>query len=284
MRMLLILVFVCTGAFAGAQLKHPKASPYQEVIQEVGLSTVGLRYSRPAVKGREVFGNLVPYGRIWRVGANESTKISLSHTMHIGGEEIPAGTYALYAFPEEEAWEIVIHKDTTLWGDGRNAYNKANDLARFRVVPQVWPVPQENFLITFDKITHNGMEMLFIWDRTCIRIPFEVNTASLMEAHIEKALAQEPAAQTYYEAARYLQEEGRDYDRALEYIDKSLESGGDTYYFYRVKSLILEGLGAYPEAIEAAKRSESLAEMEGKDEFVRMNQQNIKKWTELTEH
>ncbi len=278
MRIILTLGFLWAGLLVHAQLSHPKASPFQEITQEVGLSQVRVRYSRPAVKGREVFGNLVPYGRIWRVGANESTKISLSHNMTLGGEAVPAGTYALYAFPEASVWNIVIHKDTTLWGDGRDAYKRENDLVRFAVAPESWPEAQENFLITFDQITHNGMQMLLIWDRTCVRIPIAVNTISLMDQRIEKALGNEPTPQTYYEVARYLQEEGRDYQRALEYINKSLE-GGETYYFYRVKSLILEGLGAYSEAIRAAKRSEALAAAEGKDEFVRMNQQNIKKWT-----
>lgn len=283
-RFILVLCFIWLGISASAQIKHPKASPFQEVRQDIGLSTVGVRYSRPAVKGREIFGNLVPYGRIWRVGANESTKITLSHPMNIGAEEIPAGTYALYAFPEVASWEIVFHKDTTLWGDGRKSYSRENDFARFRVTPEPWPRPQENFLITFDKITHNGMEMLLIWDRTCVRIPITVNTDSLMNTRIEEALTQEPTAQSYYEAARYLQEEGRDYERALKYINQSLKDGGETYFYYRVKSLILEGLGRYAEAIEAARKSESLAALEGKDEFVRMNQKNIKKWTEQTKN
>jgi tetratricopeptide (TPR) repeat protein len=202
--------------------------------------------------------------------------------MHVGNEPVPAGTYALYAFPGEHSWEVVFHKDTTLWGDGRDAYSPANDLMRFRAVPEAWPRPQENLLITFDRITHNGLEILLIWDTTCLRIPLQVDTRSLMEQTIEQALSGEPTAQTYYEAARYLQEEGRDFGRALDYIEKSIQHGGDTYYFYRVKSLILEGLGSYPEAIEAAARSKTLAAREGKDEFVRMNQQNIEKWTKQT--
>ncbi|MGB5191321.1 DUF2911 domain-containing protein [Robiginitalea sp.] len=280
MKFFTALFFLWTALIASAQIVHPKASPFQEVSQEVGLSEVRVRYSRPAVKGREIFGNLVPYGRIWRVGANESTKISLTHPMQIGDHQIPAGTYALYAFPEAAAWEIVFHKDTTLWGDGRDAYSPDDDLFRYPVVPESWPLIQENFLITFDQITHNSLQMLLIWDQTCIRIPMEVDTASLMEASITEALSKDPSAQSYYEAARYLQEEGRDYEQALKYIDKALEYGGDTYYFCRVRSLILEGLGLYPEAIEAARRSEFLAAKEGKDEFVRMNQDNIEKWTE----
>jgi hypothetical protein len=280
MRFFLLLWYIGSAVGAHAQLEHPRVSPFQEVTQQVGLSEVRLRYSRPAVKGRKVFGELVPYGRIWRVGANESTKISLTHQMRIGDHTIPAGTYALYAFPEAGAWEIVFHKDTTLWGDGRNAYSPEKDLFRYRASPEKWPEPQENFLITFDNITHNSMQMLLIWDQTCVRIPLYVNTSALMERSINEALANEPTPQSYYEAARYLQEEGRDYEQALNYINESLKDGGDTYYFYRVKSLILEGLGLYPDAIEAARKSESLAEEEGKDEFVRMNQQNIKKWTE----
>lgn len=281
MRIFLLLFLVSSTVISNAQLVHPKASPLQEISQNVGLSQVRIKYSRPAVRGRKIFGNVVPYGRIWRVGANESTKIALTHPMHIGAHKIPAGTYALYAFPETAAWEIVFHKDTTLWGDGRDAYSPDNDLFRYTVIPEAWPEAQENFLITFDRITHNSLQMLLIWDHTCIRIPMKVDTAALMEASIEEALSNNPSAQTYYEAARYLQEEGRDYDRALNYIEKALEYGGDTYYFCRVRSLILEGLGLYPEAIEAARRSEFLAAQEGKDEFVRMNRQNIKKWTEL---
>jgi len=281
MRVFLALSLLCSAVISNAQIIHPKASPFQEVSQHVGLSEVRISYSRPAVKGREIFGHLVPYGRIWRVGANESTKISLTHPMQIGDHQIPAGTYALYAFPEAAAWEIVFHKDTTLWGDGRDAYSTSDELFRTRVIPEPWPMVQENFLITFDQITHHSLELLLIWDRTCIRIPMEVDTQSFMEASIAEALSTAPSAQSYYEAARYLQEEGRDYDRALNYIDKSLEYGGETYYFHRVRSLILAGLGSYSEAVEAARRSEFLAANEGKDEFVRMNRENIEKWTEL---
>ena len=264
-----------------AQLPHPKASPFQETSQQVGLSQVKVQYSRPAVRERAIFGELVPYGRIWRVGANESTKITLSDTMMVGENQVPAGTYALYAFPEKDSWEISFHRDTTHWGDGREAYRPEDDLFRYKVTPEPWSQAQENFLITFDNVTHNGMDMLWIWDHTCIRIPLAVDTGSVMDRAIQEALQSNPTAQTYYEAARYLQEEEREYPTALGYVNKALELGGDTYYFYRVKSLILAGMGSYQEAITAAKRSESLAGSAGKDEFVRMNQKNIARWKEI---
>jgi tetratricopeptide (TPR) repeat protein len=214
------------------------------------------------------------------VGANESTKISLSDTMRIGTQQVPAGTYALYAFPEAASWEIVFHRDTTHWGDGRTAYDPGEDLFRYRVDPEIWPRTQEDFLITFENITHDGMDMLWIWDRTCIRIPLQVDTHAAMTKQINEALQLQPTAQTYYEAARYLQEAERDLPLALSYVERALELGGDTYYFYRVKSLIQAALGSYPEAIAAAQRSKSLAAAEGKDEFVRMNQKNMEQWSE----
>lgn len=261
-----------------AQIRHPRASPAQEIRQEVGLCSIGVSYSRPAVRGREVFGELVPYGRIWRVGANESTKIRLSCPVSVAGHPVPAGTYALYAFPEESAWEVAIHRDTTHWGDGRDAYDPADDLLRFEVVPETAAETRENFEISFDSIRHDRAQMVWHWGRTRLRFPITVDTRSAMEAEIERALSQAPTAQTYYEAARYLQESGRDTERALEYVDRALELGGDTYYFHRVRSLLLARKGDLKEAIRAAARSLELARAEGKDEFVRMNQRNIELW------
>ncbi len=261
-----------------AQLRHPKASPAQEIRQEVGLCRIEVSYSRPAVRGREIFGELVPYGRIWRVGANESTKIRLSCPVSVAGHPVPAGTYALYAFPEETAWEVVFHRDTTHWGDGRDAYDPADDLLRFKVHPETAAEARENFEISFDSIRHDGAQMVWHWDHTRIRIPVAVDTRSAMEAEILRALAEAPTAQTYYEAARYLQESDGNTERALEYADRALELGGDTYYFYRVRSLLLARSGSLKEAIRAATRSLELAREEGKDEFVRMNERNIALW------
>lgn len=261
------------------QLRHPKASPAQLVRQEIGLCTIEVSYSRPAVRGREIFGDLVPYGRIWRVGANESTRIRLSCPVLVGTHPVPAGTYALYAFPQEEEWDVVFHRDTTHWGDGRQAYNPADDLFRMRVRPERIGELQENFEIDFDSIRHDGAWMVWSWDRTRIRIPIRIDTHSAMEAEIARALnAEQPSAESYYEAARYLEETGREPDRALSYIDKALRLGGDTYYFHRVRSLILARKEDYPGAVRAATRSLELARAEGKDEFVRMNEKNIDLW------
>ncbi|RDY57648.1 DUF2911 domain-containing protein [Flagellimonas nanhaiensis] len=260
------------------QITHPKASPFSKIEQEVGLSKISVEYSRPAVRGREIFGNLVPYGRIWRVGANESTKITVSTDMEVMGNLLPKGTYALYAFPEAESWEMVFHTNTSHWGDGRKNYDPKEDLFRIKVTPMQISGHQENFLIAFDSITHNTTNMQLIWASTMVTIPFAVDTHGQMNAEIAKQLKENPSAQTYYEAARYLQEQGLDYERALGYLNKALEIGGDTYYFHKVKSLVEAALGDYESAIKSAGKSLEISKDLEKDEFVRMNQKNIEKW------
>ncbi|WP_273567648.1 DUF2911 domain-containing protein [Maribacter halichondriae] len=278
MKKQITFLFLFLGVFAFSQITHPKASSFAKVEQEVGLSRIMIEYSRPATRGRTVFGELVPYGRIWRVGANESTKFSCTDELKILGNVLPKGTYALYAFPEEEEWEIVFHKNTSHWGDGRAAYNPEEDAFRIKVKPETSEDFQENFLIFFNSITHNSINMVWQWVNTKISIPIQVDTDSKMRREIELQLEENPTAQTYYEAARYLQEQGNDYEIALGYLDKAIELGGDTYYFHRVKSQVEATLGDYESAIQSAEKSLALAEKEEKDEFVRMNQKNIILW------
>lgn len=277
----LTIFFLVAYVYGNAQINHPKASPFAMVEQEMGLSKISVKYSRPATKGREVFGGLVPYGRIWRVGANESTKITLDTDMTVMGNALPKGTYALYAFPEASEWQIVFHKNISHWGDGRKNYDPKEDLFRAKVKPQKNLHHQENFLIAFDSITHNSANMTLTWAETQVNITFSVDTHAQMEIEIAKQITENPKAQTYYEAARYLQEQEKDYKRALEYLNKALELGGDTYYFHRVKSLVQAALGDYKSAVQSAEKSLEISKSLEKDEFVRMNEKNIKLWNQL---
>ena len=264
-----------------SQLIHPKASPFSKIQQDIGLTTIVIEYSRPAARGRQIFDELVPYGRIWRVGANESTKFTVNSEIEVLGNTLLPGTYALYAFPEENSWEVVFHKNTSHWGDGRTAYDPSEDAFRVKIVPEENSEWQENFLISFDSISHNGAIMQWKWGNTSVSIPIVINTQKEMMRAIEKSLDGNPSAQTYYEAARYLQEEEIESAKALHYLEKAITIGGDTYYFYRVKSLVEASMKNYQEAIKSAQRSLVLAQAEQKDEFVRMNQENIARWKKL---
>ncbi len=223
-------------------------------------------------------GDLVPYGRIWRVGANESTKFSVDNTVEVMGNTLPEGTYALYAFPGKTEWEVVFHTNTSHWGDGRQAYDPNEDLFRIRIRPDTFAELQENFLISFDALDHNSAIMVWEWENTRLEIPIKVDTHSQVIAEIKSKLNTLPTAQTYYEAARYFQEQDIQTDKALEYIYKAIQLGGDTYYFHRVRSLLQASKGNYPAAIASARKSLKLAQLEEKDEFVRMNQKNIALW------
>ena len=285
MRQVGFIICFFASSFCWAQINHPKASPFTTIEQEFGLSKIKLEYSRPSAKGRVLFGDqvngksaLVPYGRIWRVGANESTKITFLSDVVIDGQALPKGSYALYAFPEEYEWQIVFHNNTTYWGDGRLDYNSQDDALRVKVIPLKTLEFQENFLISFDEINHNEITMIWKWGNTKVSIPIQIDTESLMQAQINEKLLNSPTAQTYYEIARYCQEQGILKVKSLGYINMALNLGGDTYYFYRVKSLILSDLEKYSEAIKAAEISSKLADKENKDEFVRLNANDIKDW------
>ncbi|MGB5203329.1 MAG: DUF2911 domain-containing protein [Eudoraea sp.] len=279
MKVLNLILFTCFSTVLAAQIEAPKASPFSKVEQDVGLTKITIAYSRPGANGRKVLGGLVPYGRIWRVGANESTKFTADDDLNIMGNNLPEGTYALYAFPYEGHWDVVFHKNTEHWGDGRKAYDPEDDAFRIRIKPQEIPNYQENFLITFDEIDHNSINMLWIWEHTLLKIPISVDTDTKMRQEIAFKIAENPTAQTYYEAARYLQEQGESYPEALSYLNKAIELEGDTYYFYRVKSLVEAALKDYGSAIISAQKSLELAQKEDKDEFVRMNEQNISVWS-----
>jgi tetratricopeptide (TPR) repeat protein len=264
-------------------MNHPKASPFSRVEQEVGLSKITVEYSRPSAKGRDLFGKqpngksaLVPYGRIWRVGANESTKITFSEDILITDQLLSKGTYALYAFPEENEWHVIFHNNTTHWGDGRTNYNPDEDALRILVVPSFTQDFQESFLISFDGLDHNGTAMNLNWGTTQVSIPMYFDTKSIMQLQIVEQLSNSPSAQTYYEIARYYHEQRIHQEKALGYVERAIENAGDTYYFYRVKSLILADLSRYDEAIKAAEISLKLAEIDSKDEFVRLNQNTIR--------
>ena len=278
-----IILIVLVSTSTNSQITHPKASPFAQIEQEIGLSKISIAYSRPAARGRKVINGLVPYGRIWRVGANESTKITVDTDMTVQGNSLPKGTYALYAFPEKGEWQIAFHSNTTHWGDGRKNYNANEDVFRIKVKPQAIPYHQENFLIAFDYITHNAANLNLIWESTKLTIPFKIDTNAQMELEIAQQIKENPTAATYYESARYLQEQGKDFERALGYLNKALELGGDTYYFHRVKSLVQAELGDYKAAILSAEKSLQISSELEKDEFVRMNEKNIKKWQALLE-
>jgi len=263
---------------ASAQIKTPQPSPTAKVSQEVGLSKVDLEYSRPSAKGRKIFGDLVPFGELWRTGANASSKITFGEDVKIGGTSVPKGTYALYTTPGERQWEVVFYKNTTYWGTPEPAEYKMDDIAAKVTVPVVaLKDAVESLTIAIGNLKNNGADLEISWENTKVAVPFTVDTDSKVMADI-KTQMEGPSANTYYSAARYYFEENKDLKQALAWVDQSLAKGGDKFWILRLKANIQAGLGMYKDAIATAEKSSDLAKKEGNADYQRMNAKSIEEW------
>ncbi|MDZ4714796.1 MAG: DUF2911 domain-containing protein [Cytophagales bacterium] len=277
-RVACILFAACSLVSVQAQIDHPRSSPPATLIQTIGRSQVKVEYARPSARGRTIMGDLIPYGRIWRVGANESTKVHFSDSVTLGGHRLEPGVYALYAIPHADEWIIIIHRNTSHWGDGRFNYKQDEDALRFVARPEPSGRFTETFTIAFDEVTHNSAVMVLAWERTRIGFQVVFNTRAKMLDEIGTQIKKNPTADTFYEAARYLLEEEILPDRARAYLAEANALAGDTYYIHRVWALVEAQLKNYQEAIRHAKLSRDLAAKQGKDEFVRMNEKSIEEW------
>ena len=263
---------------ASAQIKTPQPSPTAKVSQEVGLSKVDLEYSRPSAKGRKIFGDLVPFGELWRTGANASSKITFGEDVKVGGTSVPKGTYALYTTPGERQWEVVFYKNTTYWGTPEPAEYKMDDIAAKVTVPAVnLKESVESFTISIGNLKNNGADLEISWENTKVAVPFTLDTDSKVMADI-KTQMEGPSANTYYSAARYYFEENKDLKQALAWVDQSLAKGGDKFWILRLKANIQAGLGMYKDAIATAEKSSDLAKKEGNADYQRMNAKSIEEW------
>lgn len=261
-----------------AQIKTPQPSPTGKISQEVGLTKVEIEYSRPSAKGRKVFGELVPFGDLWRTGANASTKITFGEDVKVGETNLPKGTYALYTVPGERQWDIVFYKNTTLWGAPAPADYKMEDIAAKVSVPSMATRDMvETFTIELSNLKNDGASLDIIWENTKVSLPFTLDTDSKVMADI-KSQMEGPSANTYYSAGRYYYEEKKDLKQALSWVDQSLTKGGDKFWILRLKANILADMGMYKDAIAVAEKSSELAKKEGNMDYQRMNAKSIEEW------
>lgn len=275
----LLLLCVAVLAFvasASAQIKTPAPSPSCKITQEVGLIKVDVDYSRPSAKGRKVFGELVPFGEIWRTGANSATKLTFSDDVMLGGNKVAKGTYALYTIPMEKEWTVIIYKNTTLGGNLKEV--KDDELAaKFNVPSARLNDAVESFSIAFDNLRNAGGDLILSWEKTKVVIPITLDTDAKVLADIKKVMAG-PDAGAYYAAGRYYFEEKKDMKQALEWVNKSLEMGGDKFWILRMKSQIQAELKMYKDAVATAEKSLELAKADGNMDYVRMNEKSISEW------
>lgn len=273
---LLSLVFVLS-INAHAQIETPRPSTFQKITQTVGLTDVTLEYSRPSMRGRMIFGGLVPYNKMWRTGANANTKITFSDAVTIGGKELKAGTYAIYTKPNAQVWEIYFYSDSSNWGTPEE-WDETKVVAMVKA--QIYPMSADiqTFTMSFDDITNDSANLGLLWEKTHVSVPIEFMTDKLVSDGIDKVMGG-PSANDYYSSAVYYLEADKDISKATNWIDKAVEMRAEpAYWYYRQQSLIYAKSGNKKGAIKAAQKSLKLAIEAGNDDYVSLNTKSIKVW------
>jgi hypothetical protein len=274
-KILFMAIAISFTALLNAQIKAPQPSPVGKIIQNVGLTDITIEYSRPSMKGRKVFGGLVAYNDLWRTGANASTKLTFSENVKIGGQELKKGTYALYTIPNEKEWTVIIHKNVDHWGI--DEYKQEEDAFRFTAKATALSNLVETYTMSVDNIKNGSCDISMAWDKTMVSFPITLTTDETMVSSIKKAM-DGPSSGDYYASARYYHEESKDPKQALEWVNKSLEKGGEKFWIMRLKALIQAKTGDYAGAIATAEKSSELAKKEGNSDYPRMNDESIKEW------
>ena len=235
-----ICLLLCFNLCYSQRLKTPTLSPFSKISQQVGLTDVTLEYSRPSAKGRVVFGELVPYNKVWRTGANAATKITFKEVAKIGGQTVLPGSYAIYTIPSEDLWTIIIHSNTTLRSIAGDAYKSADDIFRFEVKPIKTMNYVESFTMQFATLTSDSLELQLVWENTLISIPMKLEVASQIEQQMTEFMKTPESIphRTYFEAAQYYSNNGKDLNEALDFIDKALEKSPENFRYGLLKAKI----------------------------------------------
>ncbi len=263
-------LFVFAAVSVNAQsLKVPASSPSQTLKQSFALSEITIDYSRPSAKSRVIFGGLVPFDKIWRTGANQSTKVTFGEDVKVEGKDVKAGTYAIYTIPKKDSWEIMLYKDLTL-GGGVDEYKTENELIRFSVRSISLGNKVETFTIQVENITATSCKIEMSWDMT--RVSFNVSTeidAKVMK-NIESVMSKD--ARPYHSAANYYYENDKDLKVALDWANKAIESRPEAYWSVHLKAKIQLKMNDAKGAITTAEQSMALAKTDKNDDYVKLNE------------
>jgi Protein of unknown function (DUF2911)/Tetratricopeptide repeat len=273
MKLLTLLAF--TGLFSYSahtqQLRIPSPSPTETIRQEFGLSTIELSYSRPGIKGRKIFGDLVPYGKVWRTGANQATTITFGDDVTIGDVKVPAGKYGLLTVPGPDEWSIIITRQLDVTNPA--AYKIDQDVIRVKVRAQEFPFPIESFSMLFSNITPTSCDLALFWDKTLVALPIKTDIDTRIMAQIDKAQGRDSFP--YFTAAFYYLENKKDLNKAEEWFTKAAQQNPNGFFIYYQKARCEAKLGRKKDAIATAQKSIELAKQAKNDDYVALNEKLI---------
>lgn len=238
---------------AAQAIELPQQSPKARIEQQVGVTQFAVAYSSPGVKGRKIWGSVVPFGEVWRTGANEATTFTASRDFTFGGTSVPAGTYSLFTIPAEGKWTVVLNSNPKTWGSFD--YDAAKDVARIEVTPQTMPEARERLAFFFSNATETGARLDLEWEKLRIAIPVGVDTAAHVTAGLEKAVAE--AWRPDFETARWLLDHDGDAKVALKHADASIAIK-PTWWNHWVKAQLQAKTGRKSDAVKSAKAAQTL--------------------------
>jgi hypothetical protein len=271
MRKLIVLALsvMSLGAFAQG-IKTPAPSPGQTIKQDFALSSIEVAYSRPAAKGRKIFGDLVPYGKMWRTGANSQTLVTFGEDVTVGGKSVKAGKYSLLSIPGKSEWEIILAKpETSVFN-----YKVENEVTRFTAKATTLPMNVENFMILFGAQTSNSVNMSIIWENTEVEFPIVADIDTKIMADIDKAMNVD--SKPYFAAASYYFDNGKDLTKALAWANRAVDAQPEAYWVVHLKAKIQAKSGDKAGAIATAKKSLELATKGNNPDYVALNEKLIK--------
>ena len=260
------VMLVCAANVAVAQVKIPAPSPAQTVKQAFGLGDITVEYSRPALKGRKLLTDLAPAGKVWRTGANATTKITFTEEVKLEGKTVAAGTYGLYSVPNANSWDIMLYKDLKLAGNVAD-YKTDDEVLRIKVKP-VKGQFAESFTIAFDNVLPASATMILSWGNIAVPVKITCDIDSRIMASIEKSIASEKPA--YFPAATYYYDNGKDLSKALQWVNKALEQNPQAFYMMLLKARIELKMGDKKAALQSARKTVELSEAAKNDDYVRM--------------
>jgi hypothetical protein len=269
-----VLIMAASQAL-GQQIQMPQASPTAKLSQRIGLTDVSIEYSRPSMKGRKIFGELVPYGDVWRTGANAATLITISTPAKFEGNEVPAGTYALYSIPGKTEWTIILSSNTKLWG--AVGYNASDDVVRFKVKPGKTSQKYETMEINFVDMTDTGANLSIKWETSRVKFRIETEVDSIVMAEIKTLVIDQESNNPglYYQAANYYFTNNKDLNQAYEWIQRSVAED-PKYWTMHLKAKIELALGKKKEALDSAAKSRDMAREAKNPDYVGLNERLIK--------
>ena len=262
-----VLIALCSRSITQAQLRVPAASPAQTTKQSFALGDITLEYSRPAVKGRTIFGDLVPFDKVWRTGANATSKITFSTDVTLEGKPVKAGTYGLFTIPGKTSWQVMLSKDLAL-GANVGDYKKENEVVRVEVKPTSLANKVETFTLNLSDMLRNSAVLEIMWDKTRVPVTITADIDQTIMKNIEASLASEKPA--YFEAASYYYDSNRDLKQALGWVTKATESNPKAFWVMLLKARIELKLKEKASAIASAEKTVALASEANNADYVKM--------------